>query len=155
MPPFKCAVPQDAAAKHNRVHVVANDADHSMQQHGCVLIVGVQHHHNITAQFERFFVTTFLVTTIALIVLMPWLMMCLMPSSFGFGHGFILTGIINQHYLIHNIEGNFIVGNFQRFRRIVSGQHHNYFFVVEHAMKRFKVGKDICSGTKYRSMKYG
>lgn len=47
-------------------------------------------------------------------------------------YGIVGAGVIDKYDFIDQIEGDFVVGGFERFGRIVGGKHYHYFLSVDH-----------------------
>ena len=103
-----------------------------MDQFGRVLIIGMEHDHDIRAQVQRLFITGLLIGAIALILLMNDHM--LDAQFFRFCLGVVIAKIVNDDHLVHDIKGDFIEGLFERFFGIISRHHHDDFLFIDHAI---------------------
>lgn len=73
-----------------------------------VLVIGVQHDHNVSTNLESLVVTGLLITAIAFILLMAD---DVVNAQFlPYVNGTVAAGIVNQDHFIYNFERNFFVG---------------------------------------------
>ena len=111
-------------------HTRGDQVGHGRDQFWVILVVRVQHHHNVSAQAERVLVTRFLISSITPVSFMPEDM----PDTKRFRHlyRFILAVVVYEDHIIHNSEVNFTVGFLQRLCCIVSRKHHHHFLSLYH-----------------------
>ena len=128
---FECTIAEDPTAEHHGIHLIANDARHRMDEVRGVLIVGMQHDHDIRPEFEGFSVTALLVSTIALVLFVADnVSYAQLPGLFD---GMVAAGIIHQHDFVNNVERNLSVCDLKRFFCIIRRKDHHHFLTVEHA----------------------
>lgn len=127
---FARAHAQDARPQHNGIDAIDNDVAHRLYEFWSVLIVRMQHHHHVGAEFEGFVVAGFLVAAIAFVGLMPdnvpyAQVLCDLDSLVG-------RVVVNQNHLVHDVTRNLIVCLLQRPCRVIGREHHAYLTVFQH-----------------------
>ena len=129
------AAAQDARAEDHGVYALADYRNHGRDELRGVLVVGVQHHHDVPAQLQGLVVAALLVAAIAAVLPMHHNVPDADP--FGFFHGGIGTVIVHEHHFIHDVERDFVVGLLQGVLGLVGGQHHDHFLPLVHVGQRW------------------
>lgn len=102
------AAAEDARAEDHGVYAIADHRHHGRDELGGVLVVGVQHHHDVGAQLQGLVVAAFLVAAVAGVLFMHHDVAD--ADALGFVHGAVGAVVVHEHHLIHEVEGDLVVG---------------------------------------------
>jgi len=130
---------QDSGGKHHRIQARIDQVHHRRYEFGCILVVGVQHHHNVGTPRKGGVETRFLVAPIA-------------PVAGMFEHAFdtqlpcqrrrlVARRIVGQDHLIHQGPGNPPEGLLEGSLSVVGGHNDHHFLVSDHPVGEFEAQK--------------
>jgi hypothetical protein len=91
---------------------------------------GVYHHDDVASKLQRLVVAALLVPAVAPVPLVLHDVPDAQAS--GLFHRVVGALVIDQHHFVHQVEGDLLVGLFQRQCRPVGRQHHDHFFALVH-----------------------
>jgi len=128
-PPLQRATPQNPRGQHRVELTGCQHRRHRRNQPRRVLIIRMQHHHDIRTPRQRRRVARLLVAAIAPVAVMPDGMNAKLRRQC---HGGISTGVIGQDDVIHNVVRNFRKSLPQRRGGIIRGHHDGNAFFVQH-----------------------
>ncbi len=128
-PSRKGTASDDAGPQDHVINTEGDHAGHGRNQLRGVLIVRMDHHHDIRPVLQRLLITGFLVPTVSQVPFMPE---CLDPKVPCQRNGPVGAPVIHQQHAVHHIHGDFPVGVHQGFFRVVGRKYHHYFFFIDH-----------------------
>ena len=101
-----------------------------MNELRCVLVIRVQHDHDIGPDIQCLLITGLLVASITFIYLVLYDMFDAKPMCLSYG--LIWTVIVHEHNIIHYIKWYFFIGPLYGPRCLISRKYYNYFLSVQH-----------------------
>ncbi len=110
---------QDSRRQAHIIHAGGDHRGHGRHEFGLILVIGMQHHHNIRPARQRDVVTTFLIRAISLVRLVADAMNAELLSQ---GEGVIRAMIIDQNHIMHHIHRDGGDRGTQGFRGVVCGK---------------------------------
>lgn len=121
---------QNTRAQDHVVGAVRDHGAHGAQELGRVLVVRVEHDHDVGLLLQGQPVAGFLVAAVTQVGLVPVRFDAELP---GLVRGVVPAVIVHQDDLVHGVAGDFGNGLVQGFGRVVGGQDHGNAQAVQHA----------------------
>ena len=136
---LECARAQNSGGKNNRVEARIDEVDHGRDQLRGVLVVGVQHHYDISPPIEGGVEAGLLISPISTVAGM--LHHAVDSQSTGQSRGLVARSIISEDDLVDQWAWNAPVGLFECSFCVVGRHDDHHFFVSYHQFWSFEVRK--------------
>ena len=110
---------EDARPEAHIIHARCDHRGHGRHEARLVLVIGMEHDHDVGPALEGDVVTTFLIATITLVRVVPHAMDTEFLSQ---GEGIVAAVVVDQYHIVHHIHRDGSDRGTQCLRSVVSGK---------------------------------